>query len=97
MLNQGPERLNYYHHLKLQRCLRDEIILSEWDIRNKCKIYSNGRKIADNTANIHMRYLDWVTNGGDDLDGEIIYRDIQELKKVANKFRGTVLIKRHIF
>ena len=91
------KRLNYYHHLKLQRCLRDEIILSEWDIRNKCKIYSNGRKIADNTANIHMRYLDWVTNGGNDLDGEIIYRDIQELKKAANKLRGTVLIKRHLF
>ena len=22
------KRLNYYHHLKIQRCLRDEIILS---------------------------------------------------------------------
>lgn len=44
-----------------------------------------------------MRYLDWVKNGGSDLGGEIIYRDIQELKKAANKLRGTVLIKRHLF
>ena len=73
------KRLNYYHHLKLQRCLRDEIILSEWDIRNKCKIYSNGRKIADNTVNIHMRYLDWVGNGSYDLEGKIIYRDANDL------------------
>ena len=40
-----------------------------------------------------MRYLDLVTNGVGDLDGEIIYRDTQELKKAAYKLREAVLIE----
>lgn len=90
-------KLNYYHHLKLQRCLRDEIISSEWDIRNMCKIYSNGRKIADNTVQIHGRYIDWVKNGNDYFEGMILRRDAEELQKKANELRGNIPIERHIF